>query len=37
MGNYRNIEIDFIERTLDLISQYESILHKYKFDNQYKH
>lgn len=37
MGNYRNLEIDFIERTLELISQYESILHKYEFEKQYNH
>lgn len=37
MGNYRNIEIDFIERTLGLISQYEVILHKFEFDKQYNH
>ena len=37
MGNYRNIETDFIERTLELISQYEVNLHKYKFEQQYNH
>lgn len=37
MGNYRNLEIDFIERTLNLISQYESILHRYEFEKQYNH
>lgn len=37
MGNYRNIDIDFIDRTLELISQYESILHKYEFDKQFNH
>jgi hypothetical protein len=37
MGNYRNLEIDFIERTLDLISQYEHLMHQYEFDKQYNH
>jgi hypothetical protein len=37
MGNYENIEIDFIERTLNLISQYDSILHKYEFEHQYNY
>ena len=37
MGNYRNIDTDFIERTLELISQYESILHKYIFEKQFNH
>jgi hypothetical protein len=37
MGNYRDIEIDFIKRTLALISQYEIGLHKYKFSEQYNY
>jgi hypothetical protein len=37
MGNYRNIETDFIERTLELISQYESVLHTYEFERQFNH
>ncbi len=37
MGNYRNIDTDFIERTLELISQYESTLHKYDFEKQFNH
>lgn len=37
MGNYKNLEIDFIGRTLNLISQYESELHKYEFVNQYNY
>lgn len=37
MGNYRNLEIDFIERTLELISQYEKLKYKFKFENQYNH
>jgi hypothetical protein len=37
MGNYKNLEIDFIERTLNLISQYEAILHNYEFTQQYNY
>jgi len=37
MGNYKNIEHDFIERTMKLISQYESILHKYPFEEQFNY
>jgi len=37
MGNYRNIETDFIERTLLLIAQYEAKMHDYEFDKQFNH
>lgn len=37
MGNYKNINHDFIERTMNLVSQYESILHKYPFEKQYNY
>ncbi len=37
MGNYRNVEIDFIQRTLELIAQYESILSRYEFGSQYNY
>jgi len=37
MGNYKNIEHDFIDRTMKLIAQYESVLHKYKFEEQYNY
>jgi len=37
MGNYKNIEHDFIERTMNLISQYESSLHRYDFKEQYNY
>lgn len=37
MGNYRNIETDFIERTLELISQYEVKMHDYEFEKQFNH
>ena len=37
MGNYRHIEIDFIDRTLNLIAQYEKDLHQYPFERQYNH
>jgi hypothetical protein len=37
MGNYKNIEIDFVQRTLNLIAQYESILHNYEYEKQYNY
>lgn len=37
MGNYKNIEHDFIERTMNLITQYESILHRFPFEKQYNY
>lgn len=37
MGNYKSIETEFIERTLHLISQYESTMHRYKFEEQFNH
>jgi hypothetical protein len=37
MGNYKDIEHDFIDRTMKLIAQYETILHKYPFEEQYNY
>ena len=37
MGNYQNINHDFIERTMKLIAQYDSILYKYEFKEQYNY
>lgn len=39
MGNYKNINHDFIDRTMKLITQYESILNKNdtEFENQYNY
>lgn len=37
MGNYKNVEHDFIDRTMKLIAQYESVFHKYKFEEQYNY
>lgn len=37
MGNYSDFEYDFIDRTLAVISQYESNLHKYEFKEQYNY
>lgn len=37
MSNFRNIETDFIERTLELISQYESKMGEYEFEKQFNH
>ncbi len=37
MGNYSDFEYDFIDRTLAVISQYDSTLHKYEFKEQYNY
>ena len=37
MGNYAEIEIEFIERTIDLIEQYCSDLEKYSLEKQFNH
>jgi hypothetical protein len=37
MGNYRDLEYEFVERTLLLIAQYESMLHKFDFKEQYNY
>lgn len=37
MGNYADLEYEFIERTLALIMQYESILPRFPFKEQYNH
>lgn len=37
MGNYKNLEIDFVERTLNLIAQYESAQYKFEYHNQYNY
>jgi hypothetical protein len=37
MGNYKNIEHDFIERTMNIIAQYEHVLHNYPFEEQYNY
>lgn len=37
MGNYKNFEHDFVDRTLHVIAQYESILHRYDFEQQYNY
>ena len=37
MGNYSEIEIEFIERTVELIEQYCSDLEKYPFEKQFNH
>ncbi len=37
MGNYKNINHDFIDRTMKLISQYVSISHNYPFEEQYNY
>lgn len=37
MGNYHDLEYEFIERTLGLIAQYEGLLHKFEFKEQYNY
>lgn len=37
MGNYKNIEVDFIERTLAIISQYETLVYSKPFEQQYNY
>lgn len=37
MGNYQNLEKEFIERSMALIAQYEHILHEYEFKYQYNY
>lgn len=37
MGNFKDLEYEFIERTLQLIAQYEGTLHKYPFAEQFNH
>lgn len=37
MGNYKDLHIEFIERTMELISQYEGIKHQYPFEQQFNH
>src|SRR6056297_404730 len=37
MGNYCNLESEFVNRTLRLIDQYYSVLNNYPFDEQFNH
>jgi len=37
MGNYYQLEIDFVERTLNLIDQYEELKENFPFEHQYNH
>jgi hypothetical protein len=37
MGNYYQLEIDFVRRTLDLIDQYEVLKEQFPFERQYNH
>ncbi|UTN02813.1 HEPN family nuclease [Flavobacterium bizetiae] len=37
MGNFKNVDTEFIDRTLAVISQYESSMHQYGFEKQYNH
>lgn len=37
MGNYYQLEIDFVRRTLDLIEQYDILKENFPFEQQYNH
>lgn len=37
MVNYKHFEIEFVERTLELITQYEVCMRKYPFEKQFNH
>src|SRR6056297_161821 len=37
MGNYCNLESEFVNRTLHLIDQYYSVLNNYPFDEQFNY
>jgi HEPN pEK499 p136 len=37
MGNYKDLEYEFVERTLNLISQYEHLKYDFEFNEQYDH
>ncbi len=37
MGNYHNLEPEFIERTLQLIDQYYDVLNNYPFEEQFNY
>jgi hypothetical protein len=37
MGNFKNVDTEFVERTLSILSQYESVMLQYKFEEQYNH
>jgi hypothetical protein len=37
MGNFRDIETEFVERTLAVISQYEDLMHKFPEAYRYNH
>ena len=37
MGNYKDLEYEFIERSIALIEQYEGICPQFSFEKQYNH
>ena len=37
MGNYKDLEYEFIERSLALVDQYENIYPQFNFNEQYNH
>jgi hypothetical protein len=37
MGNFKNVDTEFVERTLAVLAQYEALMHQYEFEEQYNH
>jgi len=37
MGNYKDLEVEFIERTMELIQQYYDVLENYPYEKQYNY
>lgn len=37
MGNFKNVDTEFVERTLAVLAQYESLMHQYGFEERYNH
>jgi hypothetical protein len=37
MGNYKDLELEFIDRTIKLIDQYYAILDNYPFEEQFNY
>jgi len=37
MGNFYQVEIEFVRRTLNLVNQYEQLKELYDFEEQYNH
>lgn len=37
MGNYKDVETEFLERTLAIIGQYESLMYSLQENERYNH